>query len=66
MFRTNDPIADAMRRDAEEQSFLDKLPKCEYCGHTIMDDYLYDLAGDIMCESCLKEHFRKPVEDYME
>lgn len=65
-YRTDDPHADFDRWDADEQKALKKLPKCEYCGETIMDDHLYDFNGDIMCETCLKEHFRKPVENYME
>lgn len=54
------------RYEAERQRELDKLPKCEYCGEPITDDFLYDLDGDILCEECLKRHFRKHVEDYIE
>ena len=54
------------RYDAERQREMDKLPKCDYCGKTIMDDYLYDFDGDLICEDCLNDNFRKRVEDYVE
>lgn len=54
------------RHDAEQQAKLDKLPKCDYCGEPITDEHLYDINGDIICEECLKDNFRKQVEDYVE
>lgn len=54
------------RYEAEQARELAKLPKCDYCGEPIGDDYLYDLDGDIICKSCLNDHFRKSVEDYIE
>ena len=54
------------RYEAEQQAKLDKLPKCEYCGEPITDEHLYDINGDIICEECLNDNFRKPVEDYIE
>ncbi len=65
MFYTNDPCADFERYDAEQERELEKLPVCEYCGETIQDDYLYDVGGDIFCEDCLNEHFRKSVDSFM-
>ncbi len=52
--------------DAERQRELDRLPKCEYCGEPITDDYLYDINGDVICEECLKDNFRKLVDDYID
>lgn len=54
------------QHEEREQSEVDKLPKCDYCGEPIMDDYLYDINGDIICEACLHDNFRKDVEDYIE
>lgn len=54
------------RHEAEQQRELDKLPKCDYCGETITDEYLYDLDGTLCCENCLNNNFRKPVDDYVE
>ena len=52
--------------DAEQQREAGRLPKCDYCGKTIMDEHLYDINGDVICEDCMKDNFRKPVENYIE
>lgn len=54
------------RHDAEQEAELMKLPICDYCNEPIQDDYLFDIEGDIICEDCMKYHFRKRTEDYME
>lgn len=54
------------RYEAERQRELDKLPKCEYCGEPITDEHLYDINGDVICEACLNDNFRKPVDDYID
>lgn len=64
MYRTDDPIADYERHEADQEAKLDKLPKCDICGEHIQDDYLYDINGDIFCEECLNKYFRKDTEDY--
>ena len=48
--------------DAEQQAQLDKLPKCEYCGETIQDDYYYVIFGEKICQECLDADFRKEVD----
>ena len=62
--RTDDPERDYDRYDAECEDRLDRLPRCIDCGEPIQDEYLYDLNGDIFCEECLKNNFRKNTEDY--
>ncbi len=52
--------------EAEQERQLDKLPKCDYCGEPITDDYCYNINGDIICEECLNDNFRKPTDDYIE
>lgn len=59
MFRTDDPIADFDRYDAEQEKRRDELPECDYCGERITDDYYYVINGDVICEDCLKKHFRQ-------
>lgn len=51
---------------AEQEAKRKHLPKCDYCNRPIEDDYLFDIEGDIICESCMNKHFRKHTEDYME
>lgn len=40
---------------------LESLPRCDYCDNVI-DDYYYEINGDIICEECLNSQFRKAVE----
>lgn len=61
-----DPVDLYNEYDARQQRELQKLPKCEYCGETITDDHYYDINGDVICEECLNDNFRKPVDDYVE
>ena len=61
MYRTDDPLADHDRWQREQERLADKLPECDYCGKTV-DDYYYNINGDIICEDCLNENFRVTVE----
>ena len=45
--RTDDPIADFLAHDAEQQSKLDRLPKCDICGEPILDEYFYNIDGTL-------------------
>lgn len=66
MFWTDDPVADAERYYAAKEDELEKLPKCDYCGHPITDDHCYDFGDEVICESCLNDHFKKHIDDYIE
>lgn len=48
--------------DLKQQELLSTLPGCDYCEDVIDDDYYYEINGDIICEKCLNENFRKAVE----
>lgn len=50
--------------DIEMERRRTRLPQCDYCGEHIQDEYYYEIGGEIICEECLNEHFRK--ENYME
>lgn len=52
--------------DREKERRLSNLPKCEYCGNTIQDEYFYIINDENICEDCMKSEFRKSVEDYIE
>ena len=65
MHFTNDPIADFHRHDAEKEEQLARLPKCDHCKHRIQDEYLYEIEGYLLCEDCMKELYRKDIEDYL-
>ena len=55
-------------RDYEEEQAkeLEKYPKCSVCGEYITDEYYFDINDEFMCEECLKDNFRKSVDDYIE
>ena len=65
-YRSDDPIRDAMRHDAEEYEYLQKLPKCGYCDKPIQDDECYEIDDVLICPKCLKEHHHRWTENYVE
>lgn len=66
MIWTDDPERDAAMYDMERQKELDRLPKCDICGEPIQGEVLFDLDGTLVCEECLNNEYRKPVDDYIE
>lgn len=64
-FRTDDPRADFNRWDAEQQSKLDKLPKCAECGEPIQTEKCYEVDGGLICADCLENNHMHWVEDYV-
>lgn len=60
---TDDPVADFLRYDAEQEAKLEKLPICCECDHPIQSDECYEFNGEYICEECLNDNHRKWVED---
>lgn len=54
-------VAHQTEQDRKEE----ELPRCDYCNKRINDDYVYDIDGDIICEDCLRKHYRQPIENYI-
>lgn len=52
---TDDPIRDAEAWITEQDKALAKLPRCDYCGEPIQDDYYFDIQGDRVCQHCIDE-----------
>ena len=52
------------QHEAEQEAWLEKRPKCEFCGESIQDEYLFDVGGDIYCEDCMKDAFRRDADNY--
>ena len=63
-FRSDDPARDFSRRDAAQQEWEDNLPHCECCGEPI-DEYIWNIDDEILCEGCAREMYRRDVEDYV-
>ena len=51
--------------EAEQERWLDMLPRCCECDEPIQDDYLYEINGEYICERCLKDNYRKSVDSVM-
>ena len=63
-FRSGDPLEDFHRLDREQEEALKRLPVCMKCRKRIQDDDLYDIEGEVLCEGCMKDKYRRSVEDY--
>ena len=60
---TDDPVADFLRYDAEQEAKLEKLPICCECKHPIQSDECYEFNDELICPDCLEKNHRKWVED---
>lgn len=63
---SDDPLADFMRRDAEQAKELKRLPVCVECNEPIQDEYCFEINGELVCKQCLKDNHRKHTDDYIE
>lgn len=63
---TDDPIADFNRYDAEQAQAMAKYPVCADCGKSITGDFVFYIEGDIYCEDCMLDNFRRPTDDFIE
>lgn len=66
MFYTDDPVADYDRYSEEQDKQLQKYPQCSICDKHIQDDFYYEINGEVLCEECLNDEYRKNVEEYVE
>ena len=66
LFRTDNPIADFNRYDAECEAWLKSRPECSHCGHHIQEDLAYHVNDEGWHKSCFDNNFLKSVEDYIE
>lgn len=65
MYRTGNPLSDFLRHDAEMEEAAELLPVCSECGEHIQSDYLYEINDELICESCMKDNYRKQTTDFM-
>ena len=52
--RSNDPLADFDRDDAEEYAFAQKCPVCAICGQRITDETFRRIGADCYHDSCIE------------
>lgn len=65
---TDDPVADFLVYDREQQEWEESLPRCSHCKEPIQDDFYYIIGDENVCYDCLtdycNEHFRVSNEAY--
>ena len=54
-YRTDDPLSDFYKHDAEQTEWLKKLPKCERCGEPIQQEDAVHIDDKYYCDECLAE-----------
>lgn len=42
---------------------LTERPLCDYCDDPVSGDHYYEINGDVICDACMNEYFRKEVEE---
>ena len=65
-FKTDDPLADFDRWDAEQAREFERLPICENCGERVTDDHFYMINDEVICPGCLESDYRCETEDFIE
>lgn len=62
--RSSDPLYDFAMRERERQEWEDSLPHCVCCGDPI-DEYVWHINDETLCDDCAREKYRRDVEDYV-
>lgn len=60
--KTDDPVRDFERHDAEQTEALKKRPQCSVCGEHIQEDMAYYIHDEWVCDDCVS-WARKVVPD---
>ena len=51
------------RHDAYMEAELEARPKCTECDRPIQDEHCYVINGEVICEHCLNEHYRRWTDE---
>jgi hypothetical protein len=65
-FYSDDPVRDFARHDAEQEAWVDSLPKCEWCGEPIQDEEYYEIEGAYVHLDCLTDYCDKHCKKHNE
>lgn len=60
-----DNLDQFLRFDAEQAEWQKRLPVCVNCDEPI-EDYYYEINGEVICKDCLDRDYRKDVDDYID
>ena len=62
MIYSNDDLDRALAAyEKAQQEWEDSLPHCDCCGEPI-DDYVWEIDDEILCEDCAIEKYRRSVD----
>ena len=50
------------RNEREMERKLASRPVCEDCGNPIQDEFYFEVEGDILCEECMHDRYRKSAD----
>jgi formylmethanofuran dehydrogenase subunit E len=64
LYRTDNPIADFHRWDAEQNNWIATRPVCADCGEAIQEDYYYLINDEAICPNCI-EAYRHGIDDFI-
>lgn len=56
VLRTDNPVADFLRYDAEQTRWLESLPECADYGEPIQDEEAYYRNGERICLDCMDSY----------
>lgn len=64
--------SDLARYEREQEAYEASLPSCDECGEKVNDEYMWEIDGKYMCETCVEEwllerriHTESLVDDYV-
>ena len=65
-YYSGNPLADANRKDRDDQKWLDSRPKCYACGDPIQEDTCYGYNGHKYHISCKDEAADDIMPEFLE
>lgn len=60
---SDDPIADFIAHDTEQEKALAALPHCADCGDPIQDEDAYCINGEWICVDCMSSYKREVLPE---
>lgn len=42
---------------------MNERPVCDICDSPVSGDHYYNINGDVICEDCMQEYFRRELDD---
>ena len=57
MHYSDDPIRDAELTQADQETWLESRPVCDYCDNYVVDDYYFEPEpGLVICDDCIRKY----------